>query len=457
MGLLDRTRVGLAAGARWFAARITNDPRSPEGDRVYYSGRTGAGVVITPDTALTVSACWAAHRYLSQTVAVLSWRAMRDTDKGPEIAATHPVDYLLNVRPSAEWSAMQFRETITGWAIRRGNGYAEIERDTRGQPFALWPIHPERVQVCRDPETHKLFYRVTNSVGGVTTVDAGDMLHIRGYGEGPVGLSVMAYAAESIGAAKAAQLFGASYFGNSATPAFVVTMKKPTTPAGLAAIEKKLHERMGGPRRANRTVAIDNDSTIAPIQNDAEKSQLVQAQQFYIEEICRWFGVPPHKVQHLLRATFSNIEHQSIEVVVDSILPWAKRWEQEADYKLFGERNRRGFYSHIDLDGLMRGDSTARGAFYTSMRNIGAINANEIRAREKMPSLGAPGEKYIVQSGFVTLEQLGTIPVATAPGAPADNQGDNAPADTPAENDARARVYEKLGLALPLKLEVIEQ
>jgi HK97 family phage portal protein len=111
--------------------------------------RTLAGVLVTPDTAVTISAVWACLRYLSQTVAVLPWHVMRDGGAGPRIQSSHPVDWLIWKRPSEEWSSFQLRETLLHWALRWGNGYAEIERDQQGRPFALYPIHPERVHVCR--------------------------------------------------------------------------------------------------------------------------------------------------------------------------------------------------------------------------------------------------------------------------------------------------------------------
>jgi phage portal protein BeeE len=88
---------------------------------------------------------------------------MRAGKAGPEIQNRHPIDYLLWKRPSLEWSSFQFRETLTHWALRWGNGYAEIERNILGMPIALWPIHPERVWVMRDPETQVLYYSVANT------------------------------------------------------------------------------------------------------------------------------------------------------------------------------------------------------------------------------------------------------------------------------------------------------
>jgi hypothetical protein len=139
-------------------------------------------------------------------------------------------------------------------------------------------------------------------------------------------------------------------------------------------------------------------------------AQFLESRKFTVTEIARWFRVPPHKIADLDRATFSNIEHQSIEVVQDTIIPWALRLEQEADYKLIGARNRSIFYSKINVKGLLRGDSKARGEYYRIMRNIGAYNVNEIRALEDMNPIGSDGDKYVMQGQYTTLEKIGKDP-----------------------------------------------
>jgi HK97 family phage portal protein len=423
--------------------RITREPRDPDASRVATSIRTLAGVAITPDSAVTIATVWACLRYLSQTVAVLPWHVLRLGQRGAEIASSHPIDWMLWKRVSAEWSSMQFRETLVHWALRWGNGYAEIERDQLNRPFALWPIHPDRVEVCRATEAAvsdsgtpinlgDLFYEVSNGLGGKVTIASRDMFHLRGFGEGPVGVNVIHYASQSLGWARAAQLFGASFFGNGANLAGIVINKKPLSPAGLVRQRAEFDQLYKGVRNAHKTAHLDNEADWKAIGIDPEKSQLIETHQLLIEEICRWFGVPPHKVMHLLRATFSNIEHQAIEVVVDSITPWAKRLEDEADYKLFGD-NRRGFYSKINLNGLMRGDSKARVEFYKGMRDIGAYNVNRILELEDENTIGPDGDKHTMQSGFTTLKRIGEEPVkvlpAPAKAATGDDEADQAAVD----------------------------
>lgn len=440
--MLEALRDRIADGLVAVANRMTTEYRHPH-DRVSNPGRTLAGVVVTPDTAITIATVWACVRYLSQTVAVLPWHVKKDGKNGPEIQSSHGVDYLLWKRPSKEWSSFQFRETLVHWALRRGNGIAEIEPDQLGRPFAMWPIHPDRVHFCRADEPEEdaygtvieagdLFYEIRGDVSGTVTLAAPNVYHLRGFGEGPVGVNVMNYAAQSIGWARAAQLFGAAFFGNGATPSTVVVNKKPLKPDGLRRQRAEFDNLYKGPYKAGKTAHLDNDADIKQLGLDIEKSQLIEVHQFLIEEICRWFGVPPHKVQHLLRATFTNIESQGIEVVVDSIAPWVKRLEDEAEYKLFGQ-NRQKLYTKIDMRGLMRGDMAARIAYYKDMVGIGAYSPNRVLELEDENTIGPDGDIHVMQSQNVTLERIadGTASATpAAPGAtpPADpDKGDDVP------------------------------
>lgn len=434
--MLEGFRNSLAQGIAILAQRVSTEPRYPASRRVASSPRTLAGVTITADTAVTISAVWACLRFISQTVAGLPWHAMAKVKGGSEIQDKNPIDWLIYSRPNPEWSSFQFRETLTHWALRWGNGYAEIERDTLGRPFALWPIHPERVKVCRDPDTAMLYYEVSNGSGGGAgiEIDAADMFHIRGFGEGVVGVNVIDYAAQSLGWAKAAQIYGAAYFGNGATPTVVVKNKKALSPDGLKNQRAEFDNLFKGPYRSNKAAFLDNDADIETISLNAAETQLIEVHQFLVEEICRWFGVPPHKVMHLERATFSNIEHQAIEVVVDCITPWAKRFEDEANYKLFGQ-NRRNLFTKMNMNALLRGDMKSRMEYYKGMEFVGAYSPNKILALEDENTLGPDGDIHVMQQQMVPLEFIAKGPVAAAAPAPA--------ADTPTPDQAATNAMEE--------------
>lgn len=405
---------------RLFALRRTRD-EEPRETRIVHIGRTQAGVHVTPENALANAVVWACVRYLTQAVAQLPWRVMRELPNGgAERVATHPTDWVLHKRPNPEMGSFTWRETLLGWALRYGNGYAEIERDGAGRTLGLWPLHPERVRALRDGDG-RLYYEVLNYGREPTILDPINMFHLRGFGDGPVGYNVIAYAAQSIGWAQATELFGASFFGEGMNPAGVVEVQGSLTPEGLKRLKAEFEALYKGPRKANRTAFLDAGMKWSRISTPPDEAQFIESRQHQVEEICRWFGVPPHKVMHLLRSTFSNIEHQAIEVVVDTVTPWVKRFEEEADYKLFGQ-NRAGLFTKMNLNGLLRGDSTARAAFYKAMREMGCFSVNDILALEDMNPIGPDGDKRIVNAAMTTLERVGEEPAGSGAASAGDAQ-----------------------------------
>jgi HK97 family phage portal protein len=404
--------------------RFTGWGNQPSTSRIVHSGRTIAGVYVDADTALKNATVWACVRYLTRAFAQLPWHAMmKDTNGNATVASSHPVDWLLNKRPCADYGSFSWREAMLGNALLRGNAYAEIQWDNRGLPYALWPIHPERV--CpRRAANGELEYEVWNS-GGNTVLAARDMYHVRGFGDGPVGYNVVEYAAQSIGWAQATEIFGSTFFGEGMNPSLAVKSKKSMTPEGLAALKEEMRTLYKGPK-GQRTVYLDADMDVEKLTGTPEEAQFIETRQHQVEEICRWFGCPPHKVMHLLRATFSNIEHQSIEVVVDSITPWARIFEEEADYKLFGAANRQGFYTKMSLQALLRGDNASRMAFYKGLVELG-VPLNQILALEDMNGIGADGDVSFVSNNIQTLKRAIAGPQPQPAAAAVDANQDNPP------------------------------
>lgn len=417
--------------------RLWNRQKSevaPAASRVLVSRRKVAGQWVTNDNALQNATVWACVQYLTGALAQLPWHVMKHTAAGgSEPYPVHPAEYLLNTRPCPDVGSFSWRQSMLGMALMWGNAYAEIERDMRGAVYALWPIHPERVTVRR-AANGELEYEVWNYHGGNVVLAAADMFHVRGFGDGPVGYNVIEYAAQSIGWAQATEAFGVSYFGEGMNPSGIVEMPQSLSPAALELLKATMKELYTGPK-GSRTAFFDAGMKFQKITNAPEESQFIETRQHQVEEICRWFGVPPHKVMHLLRATFSNIEHQSIEVVVDSITPWVKRFEEEANYKIFG-LNRQGLFTKMNLNGLLRGDSAARAAFYKVMFELG-VPINHILGLEDINGIGPDGDVSFVSNNVQTLKNaIVGKPLAKAPPATPDEEG---PADDEATPETKAR------------------
>lgn len=403
---------------------ILNVPRirQPDtGPRTVQVPLIRAGMYVDHDVAMTYSAVYCAVRVIAETIGMLPWRAMRRSPDGRrEHASSSPVEFVLNRQPNPEMTPMVFRTNMLAHALLWGNGYAEIVRDNAGRVAELWPLIPDTVEPKRDRDTGERYYRITPHNGQTTELDQREVFHLQGLGfDGLEGYSVVSLMAKSIGLGLSAEEFGSSLFGNGAMPNSVLKHPGKLGQGAHERLAKSITDQYSGSSNAFRTMILEEGMTWESIGIPPEDAQFLETRKFQVSEIARWFRVPPHKLADLERATFSNIEHQSREFVIDTLMPWIVRLEQEADKKLFASRNSGNMYTKIAVNGLMRGDSKARAEFYQKMANLGAFSVNDIRELEDLDPIGAEGDKRLVQINQTTLEKIGEEPVQEPTAEPA--------------------------------------
>jgi len=374
--------------------------------------QTSSGQTVTPGSSMGLSAYYAAIRNISEDVGKLPLRVYNRTAAGKEIAVGNPVNRLLAIRPSDEIRPSIFKQTLTAHALGYGNGYAEIERDGMGNPVALHPIHPDRVTVMRDTRTKLIVYRVKVDGAGSVLIPAADMIHIMGMGgDGLVGYSVAQFAAEALGEALAAQKQSSAFFGNGMQLGGVLESPARLSKEARANLIASWEARHQGADKAGKVALLEEGLKFQPTAVNAKDAQFIELRKFHVTDIARWFRIPPHKIGDLERATFSNIEHQGIEYVQDTLLPWLVRWEEEVDAKLLPEDGEA--FAKFSVQALMRGDSVARSNYYRNQLMIGSMSINEIRALEDMNGIGEQGDQYYMQTAMTTIEAINAG--ATAP------------------------------------------
>lgn len=428
--------------ANWISGMVTRavNPRDYTG---FWWHRSPAGVRVTAEDAFQVSVFWACIDAIMKAVACSPWQIFQHKPNGDrELLVTDSLAYILNVRANQDMTAISAKEAILIAALSWGNGYAEIVRSA-GKVTQLYPITPDRVVPERD-ENGNLKYRVQNDNGSVVYLDQMDMFHLRGPGiTGLVGDNVVSKAVHSLGLAIAAERFGETYFGNNTEVGGVLKTANKLDDNAYNRLKTQWAERHSGPGKSFRPAILDNGLDWTATTTKAQDAQLIQTRKFQIEEICRWFGVPPHKVQSLERSTNNNIEHQGIEFARDALTPWKKRLEQEADFKLFSARGPARF-SLIDIGWVLKGDFASRATGYQIMRNIGVFSANDILVEEGRNTIGPEGDIRIVNSANIRLEDVGNDTAANPPPDSTSSSGDGGESDTeiPAEGQDQAGAAE---------------
>lgn len=400
--------------------------------------RTLSGSNVSPSTALTLSSYFACIRCIAEDIGKISLILYQGQDgdgKRKVPATSSPLYRLLKYSPSAESTSQVFRETLTANALGWGNGYAEIQRTTSGKPVALWPIHPSRVTVKR--LDGRLVYDVMSSewqAGATVRLEARDVLHIHGVGEdGIMGISIARMAAESIGLGLSMQDFGASYFGNGSHSSVIIMHPGKYSEPAEKALRESWQKMYSGPENAHKTAVLWEGTKLERTSIPPNEAQFLEGRQFQVEEICRWFRMPPHKVQHLLRATFANIEHLDIEYVRDTLMPWLVRWEHEISRKLMSEADQLNYTLRHHVADLMRGDSVARSNYIRTMISTGAMSPNEAREMEDLnPMESEIGDQFFMQGAMTTVEKIVTQP---APVNASSRPGKQTPTQRPEDDE----------------------
>lgn len=405
--------------------RIFNAPQTTQselGPKYIQIPNYQAGVRIDYDSALQASAVYACIRVIAEDIAALPWNVfVRKADGSRERVNNSPAERVLNVRTNPEVSPFAFRETLIAWALTYGNGYAEIEKDFSNRVIAMYPISPDRVEVRRNKYTNEITYEISNAAGPKTYLSSDKVFHLHGIGfDSITGDSLVMRAARSIGLSISLEQFGAAFFGNGATLGGVIQVPADADISDTAkiALKETFNKTRRGPYNAYGTEILDSGMEYKIIGTEPESGQFTESRQFMVEEICRWFRVSPQKIAHLLRMTFNNVEQLSLDHVHDTLMPWVRRLEDEANYKLFGNRNTQQ-YTKINVNALLRGDTEARTKFYREMWNLGALSTNEIRELEDMNPVEY-GEKRFVQLNMTTLEKAGEEIEQPAPGQAPD-------------------------------------
>jgi len=413
MGIVKNIRIGRKANRAGIQSLADLDRIM---DQALWGEKSYTGVNVSGDTAMNFSAVFCAVQLISQTVASLPlFIYKRVGENGKKRFPNHPLHKILHNTPNPEMTSFSFRESLQGHLCLWGNAYSQIIRNGLGQARELWPINPDTVKVER--EGGRIVYKYREGTGEVK-LPADKVLHIPALGfDGRVGYSVINKARQSIGLGLATEEFGARFFGNGSNSATVLEHpghfnEKSGAPDRL---RKQWTENYGGLSNAHKPIILEEGMKIEKLTIPPDDAQFLQTRKFQVEEIARWFNLPPHKLKDLDRATFNNIEELQIEFVMDCIRPWLVRWEQVLNWKLLD--NDPNVFVEFNIEGLLRGNIAARSEAYNVMRTNGIINANEWRSLENMnPQKGEQGDIYLVPLNMQDASKINEIkPVASNP------------------------------------------
>ncbi len=346
--------------------------------------RSISGAHVTPDRALQFSTVYKCIKVYYETVGMLP-RHLYEAGTARKRVTTHPVAKLLTT-PNRWQTPAQFFGMLEAHKQLRGNGYAEIYYDRRGQPSELVPLHPDRVTPEIAPSgLPRWVVKDANGLNPRTLVQ-GEIMHLTGMTvDGYVGVNPVMAEREAIGSAIASRDYGSRYWNNDARPPFWIKVPaKFENNEARAGFRDDWQAAYGGVNQ-HRPAVLDRGMEIVELSIDNQTAQWMEARKYSDTDLCGLWRMPPHKIGILTDAKYANIEQQSIEFVTDTILPQLVGWEQVFDRDLLLADE--GLYLENLVNGLLRGDTKSRYEAYGKGIQDGWLTRNEVRRMENMPPL----------------------------------------------------------------------
>lgn len=384
-----------------FGARtVPGTPLDAPGAFLYDpNAESDSGVSVTDSTAIGFSAVWRAVSLLSEAVSTLPMRIVERQGRSRVEVDDHPVSQLIRLEPNVEQAVNVWEAQTVAQRYLHGNAYSFIQRDRAATPLAIWPLDPKDVKARREGEdgTGALFYEHnTNDPRFPKALNPRDVIHFQGLApNGILGVSPISAGRHAIGLGIALERFGGKFLANYARPSGY--LKVPINLKEKEGSRERLKaewEQFQQSSNLHRVAVLEAGIEWVQLGIAPDEAQYLESRKFQVTEMARLFGVPPHMLMDLERATFDNIEEQEREFLKHSLQPLLIRLEQELTRKLFDRRERMTLAIKHNLDSFLRASTKDRFEAYALAIMNGIMSPNEIRALEDLnPREG--GDEYL--------------------------------------------------------------
>ncbi|WP_058953049.1 phage portal protein [Clostridium tyrobutyricum] len=345
---------------------------------------TADNSTIDANTAMSFTAVFACNRVLSETLASCPIFLYEKDSKGNRVQITDAPEYqLMHYTPNPEMTPGQFKETGMSNMNLGGNFIVQKVFNLHGDLLELRPILWNRVRIDIDKDTGRLLYFIDGKTEPKTR---DEILHIPGLTlDGYIGVTPLTYAALTIDIGLSQDKFERNFYLNRASTSGIFQYPNELGDEAFKRLKKDIKKNYTGLSNAGVPMILEGGGQFKEVTMKLTDAQFLESKRFRIEDVCRIFRIPLHLVQDLTRSTNNNIEHQSLEFIVYTMLPWFKRWEENLNLQLLSnESKRKNRYFEFKVDALLRGDAQTRASAYAQGRQWGWLSVNDIRRLENM-------------------------------------------------------------------------
>jgi HK97 family phage portal protein len=392
--------------------------------RLYHffsSGPTHAGEVVTVDTSLQLDVVWACVRLVADTIATLPLQVYaRDKQGRGIIDDKNPLYRILHDSPNADMTAVEFWTATVAAILLWGNSYGAIARKNDDPTskvgslpgpdnpvVAITPMRPDRITVRRTTDGGLTYHY--SFQGFIADLEEYQVLHIKGFSlDGLVGIAPISQARQGLASAMAAEKAAGSFFRNGMRPSAI--MEAPTYLTDPQRVQANaMIERFSGAMSTGGVPLLEGAWKLnTAVSLPPEDAQLLQTRGFHVEQMCRWFMVPPPMIGHTEKSTAwgTGLEQMNLWFLMYCLRPHLERIEQAIMKSLMTAEEAVANYVEFNVDGILRSDSTIRAALYKTQIAFGLKTPNEIRALEN-DAPDPDGNDLMIMSNMLPIKLLG--------------------------------------------------
>ncbi len=373
------------------------------------SAGVSSGQPVSVNTALQLSVVWACVRLIAETISTLPLLMYEKQNGVRQVAVNHPLYTLIHDSPNADMTAVEFWEAVVSQLCTWGNSYVLKSFNGAGTIIALTPLNPAWMSPQRQPNGSILF--IYADPRGQKEYTEREVWHVKGFGiDGLCGLSPIRNGIRSMGGAMAAERASSSTFTDGMRPSGVVAIKEFLKPDQRKQYRDRMAESTIGTAATGQIMLLEAGAEYQQITMNPDDAQMLETRAFNVEDLCRWFNVPPAMVGHGTAVSNWGTGREQIMLgfLAFVLRPYLVRIEQGIKKSLLAPAERSRYYPEYSVEGLLRADSAARASFYSTMVQNGLKTRNEVRALENDPPV-AGGDELTVQSNLIPITLLGKI------------------------------------------------
>jgi HK97 family phage portal protein len=357
------------------------------------------------DGALQISTVWACIDRRASTIASLPFFTYQTINGQRTLARSTRLYALLHESPNSRMTPFEFLRALVMNYDLRGNAYARIDRDNTGEAIAMWPMASDQVEVkVLDDGSMVYIYRIGSDVAILADTN---VLHIKNLGNGTTGLAKLEFMRSTTDEVAKQNTSASKLFSTSGKPTGILMIDKVLSKEQRNALTKSFKGLAEG--STSRLQVLEANMKYQQISMSPEDQQLLETRKFSVEELCRWFDVPPVLVHHSnVTAWGTGIFEIKDGFYTLALAPLCKNIEQAFRKRVMTPKQRASMTCEFSMDAMMRASIKDRFEIYAKATQNGLKTRNECRQLENDPPL-AGGDVLTAQSNLVPLPMLGTV------------------------------------------------